>query len=74
MNYRLFLFIFLSLFLFNCEKSINNKSVNLNIKIENKYSNLGFAMIYKNDISDIKKLEKRSLSIYHKLLKKVHRV
>ena len=63
------LLLFLCLFLFSCnqEKKINQ---NINIKFENKYTNAGFALIYNDDLENIKKLESRSLNIYHKSLKK----
>ena len=35
-----------------------------------KFSNTGFALIYNDDLKKIKKLETRSLNIYHKSLKK----
>ena len=35
-----------------------------------KYFNSGFALIYNEDLKDIKKLDDRSLNIYHKSLKK----
>jgi len=70
MNYKLIIIIFLSLFIYSCEKSLNNKSKKVNIKIENRYKNIGFALVYKEDLENIKKLENRSLKIYHKSLKK----
>ncbi len=39
------------------------------VEFENKYKNSGFALVY-NDLLEIKKLESRSLNIYHKSLKK----
>ena len=70
MNYKLILLIFVSFFVFGCNKSIDNKKNNLISKSEYKYKNSGFALIYKNDLKDIKFLEPRSLDIYHKFLKK----
>jgi len=70
MLYRLIILLFFCLFLYNCEQSITNKSQKNNIKLEKKYSNAGFALIYHDDLKHIKKLEKRSLTIYHKSLKK----
>ena len=43
---------------------------NDNLKVEHKYRNSGFALVYKDKLKDIKKLETRSLNIYHKSLKK----
>ena len=70
MNYKLIIYLFFSFFLFSCEQSLNNKSKKIDIEIENKYKNSGFALIYDENLSKIKKLEKRSLNIYHKSLKK----
>ena len=41
-----------------------------NYRIEKKYKNLGFTLIYNDDLKDIKKLDDRSLNIYHKSLKR----
>ncbi len=70
MNYRLLVIFFLSLFLFGCEKKINNEVKKLDFKIDNRYKNSGFALIYSDELKNIKKLESRSLTIYHKSLKK----
>ena len=40
------------------------------IKLEKKYSNSGFALIYDESLNKIKKLDDRSLMIYHKSLKR----
>ena len=70
MNYKLILFLLISLFLFSCEQINNNKPNKIIFKPENSYKNLGFALIYNNNLENIKKLETRSLNIYHKSLKK----
>ncbi len=70
MNYKILIFSFMSLFFFGCEQINNNKSSEINFKPENSYKNLGFALIYNSNLEDIKKLETRSLDIYHKSLKK----
>ena len=49
---------------------INTKKEKLNFEIENKYKNSGFALIYNDELDGIKKIEPRSLNIYHKTLKK----
>ena len=67
MNYKISLVFLVSFLLFSCEISSTKK---VNIKYENNYSNKGFALIYDDNLSDIKKLENRSLNIYHKSLKK----
>ena len=67
MNYKISLVFLVSFLLFSCEISSTKK---VNIKFENNYNNKGFALIYDDNLNDIKKLEKRSLNIYHKSLKK----
>ncbi len=63
------LFILITIFLFaGCEQYSLNKSSKLNFKPEKKYRNLGFSLIY-NDKLKIKKMEHRSLLIFHKNLK-----
>ena len=70
MKYRLIIVTILSLFLLSCNQSLNNKSKKIEINFENKYRNSGFALIYNDNFKGIKKLENRSLNIYHKSLKK----
>ena len=70
MNCRSYILLLLSLLLFNCDQTINNNSKKISFPIENRYSNTGFALIYNNDLLDIKELENRSLDIYHNSLKK----
>lgn len=70
MNYKLIIYLIFSLFLLSCEQSLNKKSNKIDIKIENRYKNSGFALIYNENLSNIKRLEKRSLNIFHKSLKR----
>ena len=70
MNYKITLLIILSLFIFGCNQSSNNVSKISKTKFINKYKNTGFALVYNNDLQNIKSLEERSLNIYHKSLKK----
>ena len=56
------------MFFVGCEQYKPN-TAKLNIKPGKKYSNFGFALIYSQDL-DIKKLDNRSLHIFHKSLKK----
>ena len=70
MYYRITLLIILSLFIYSCDQSSNNKSKINNTKFISKYKNTGFALVYNNDLQNIETLEERSLSIYHKSLKK----
>ena len=65
MNYKLIILILVGLFLSSCEKNTN---INQNLSIK-KYKNSGFALVYNNNLN-LKKLENRSLNIYHKSLKK----
>ena len=53
-----------------CEKSNLIKSKNKNIEFINKYKNSGFALINGQSEIQFKKLESRSLNIYHKSLKR----
>ncbi|MBD1135865.1 hypothetical protein IDH21_05645 [Pelagibacterales bacterium SAG-MED47] len=69
MNYKLII-IFLSLLLFSCKQTSHYTLENKDSNFVNKYHNSGFALIYKTELNNIKKLEKRSLNIYHKSLKK----
>ena len=70
MNYKIFLFFLLSQFLVGCNQSFNNTSQNTDLNLETKYKNAGFALVYNKDLPNIKKLDTRSLNIYHKSLKK----
>ena len=69
MNYKIFLIFFISFIFFGCEQNIN-KTKKLDVNIQEKYSNVGFALIYNENLDKIKKLEDRSLFIHHKSLKK----
>ena len=61
MNYRFIILIFVSFFVFGCNISIDNKTSNIIPKSEYKYKNSGFALIFNNDIKNIKFLEPRSI-------------
>ena len=74
MNYKIFVILFLSLVLISCDQLGVKKLKKNDFTIENKYKNSGFALVYNKDLKDIKELEKRSLVIYHKLLKKKSKV
>ena len=69
MIYRLIQVLIFCLLLLGCEQAKNTLK-NDNLKVEHKYRNSGFALVYKDKLKDIKKLETRSLNIYHKSLKK----
>ena len=70
MNYRFIIIILFSLLLHNCEQSTFSNSKKIDIYFESRYKNSGFALIYNKQLKKIKKLESRSLNIYHKSLKK----
>ena len=52
-----------------CENYTSKKFTNLDLEHERKYNNLGFTLIY-NENSELKKIDNRSLKIFHKNLKK----
>ena len=70
MNSKFFLIIFISIFLTSCDQSLNTTSLKNNVKIEKRYSNLGFALVYNENLQKIKNIDERSLNIYHKSLKR----
>ena len=70
MKYKLIILCSIILFIASCENPYTTKSKKVNLQQSEKYSNSGFALIYNEKISGIKKLETRSLNIYHKSLKK----
>ena len=69
MIYRIFIVLILSFFLIGCQQTLNN-SKKIQFVPSNKYTNSGFALIYNNNLTELKKLDDRSLNIYHKSLKK----
>ena len=69
MNFRIILLILFSFLLFGCNQTIKNPK-NTNFIIEQKYSNMGFALIFNDNLEKIRKIDDRSLFIYHKNLKK----
>ena len=68
MNYKIIYFLVIAFFLYSCETTSSKK--NIKIKFENKYKNIGFALVYNEKLNDIKKIDQRSLNIYHKTLRK----
>ena len=73
MNYKTVLIILVSIFLHGCDPKIT-KNKDLGFIVNNRYSNSGFALIYNDDLKNIRKIENRSLNIYHKSLKKKSKV
>ena len=70
MNFKLIIILSLSLFIFSCQQSIEDKTNKINFEFDNRYRNSGFALVYNEKLKKIKMLETRSLNIYHKSLKK----
>ena len=73
MIYRLIIIFFFALFVFSCDTTIENKSKKIDNKIENRYKNIGFGLVYNDEnenLVKVKKLDPRSLNIYHKSLKR----
>ena len=73
MNYKNLLIIFFFIFLVGCVQYNTSEKI-IDHNILNKYKNSGFALIYKDSLKDKKKISKkidnRSLLIFHKSLKK----
>ena len=70
MKYRFCLNFIFILLLLSCNKSSYNKDKKINISEKSGYINSGFALIYNDKLENVKKLEPRSLDIYHKFLEK----
>jgi len=68
MNYKILL-ILLSFFLIGCIE-VPKQLDKTEIKLEKKYANSGFALIFDESLDKIKKLDDRSLMIYHRSLKR----
>ena len=67
MRFRNLIFFILLIFLVGCNQ-FNNEKNEINFKPEKKYKNSGFALIYNDDFKS-KKLDQRSLQIFHNKLK-----
>ena len=70
MKLNLIIIYLLSLFLLGCEQNISITSKKNDLNLEDRYKNLGFALVYDKDLMKIKKLDDRSLDIFHKSLKR----
>jgi len=68
MTYKKTIILIFLISLFGCEQINSNKISKINFKPEKRFKNIGFSLIYNKDL-DIKKLDQRSLQIYHKKLK-----
>ena len=69
MNYKLIILFSTLIFFLGCVQSVDNQK-KIDISLQNSYKNSGFALVYNNNLSKIKKIEPRSLDVYHKSLKK----
>tara|TARA_B100000900_G_C20564928_1_gene710605 strand:+ start:895 stop:1647 length:753 start_codon:yes stop_codon:yes gene_type:complete len=68
MKFKKIIFLVFFVFIAGCNQYNYTKKSNVIFKPEKKYRNIGFAMIYQDD-TNLKKLDQRSLQIYHKSLK-----
>ena len=69
MKFKNIIILISFIFFAGCEQLTTNKSSKLDLKPEKKYKNIGFSLIY-NDNLKIKNLDSRSLQIFHKNLKR----
>jgi len=69
MKFKNLNFLLIFLILISCDQYSDINSKKLTINFEKKYSNSGFSLIY-NESLNLKKLDNRSLQIFHKNLKK----
>ncbi len=68
MKFNNLVFLIFLVFLSGCNQYKTEKSSVLNLKSEKKYRNAGFTLIYDENLN-LKKLDQRSLKIFHKSLK-----
>ena len=69
MKFKSISILFILIFLMGCEQYNKDNSNKLNLTIEKKYKNTGFALIYSEGLNTVS-LDDRSLLIFHKNLKK----
>ncbi len=68
MKFKIIIFLASFIFFIGCDQFSTNEKNKLNFKTEKKYKNIGFALINNENLS-FKKLDQRSLQIFHKSLK-----
>ena len=68
MKFKNIFFLIFLILLYGCNEFDLNKSSKPAFKPEKKFKNIGFSLIYSDDLN-IKKLDDRSLQIFHKTLK-----
>ncbi len=69
MKFNKLIILSILLLLFGCDQYSNNQSKIKSFSFENKYKNSGFSLVY-NDQLKIRKIDQRSLTIFHQTLKK----
>ena len=69
MKFNIFIILSTLFLLLSCDQTTINQSKKLDITFDKKYKNSGFSLIY-NDNLKIKKIDQRSLTIFHKNLKR----
>ncbi len=69
MKFRITILLLCFTLLIGCQEYSSKKSPKINLFPDKKYNNTGFSLIY-DDGLNIKKLDNRSLQIFHKNLKK----
>ena len=67
MKFKLIIFLLSVIFILGCDQ-YNVKKNKVNFKPEMKYRNIGFTLLYNEDLN-LKKLDQRSLEIFHNKLK-----
>ena len=70
MIYKKIFLILSTLFFVGCAQMTTNNQKKIDFDFDDRYKNSGFALIYNQNLANIKNLEPRSLNIYHKSLKK----
>ena len=69
MKFKIYIILSTLFLLLSCNQATINQGKKLNTTFEKKYKNSGFSLIY-NDQLKIKKIDQRSLTIFHKNLKR----
>ncbi len=68
MKFRNIFFLLSLIFIFGCDQYVTKDTKKINFKTAKKYKNTGFTLLYDDDL-DLKKLDQRSLEIFHQRLK-----
>ena len=69
MKFNIYIILSTLFLLLSCDQTTINQGKKLGTTFEKKYKNSGFSLIY-NDQLKIKKIDQRSLKIFHKNLKR----